>query len=315
MKHLLFGFLFLLIGCKNFIKNEDNSLDKQRDKIEFTKPKANTNLTVNSKEDLLGYWVGNQDYKFIVMDSLYDNKEDVERIYCNKITISFDELNGEQVKGHSILSGSFVPFEGKIKKVNNTFVLELTEIARESKVILGSFKWIAKIGDSIINGKWVTNAKGIKIKSKTFELNKKIFKYNKNNELDSPFINNDKSKKMVYNDTIDIKDEEFSDYSEYSYFATTEDLFNKNSSKELLKKEFVSNLTKGDIYILRNSIFARHGFVFADRNLRNYFDEYDWYLPVFNDVKDELTEIEKKNIDLLLRYEQNATEYYDTFGR
>ena len=46
-----------------------------------------------------------------------------------------------------------------------------------------------------------------------------------------------------------------------------------------------------------------------------YFEQFDWYMPVFGDVKDELTEIEKKNIDLLLRYEQNAEEYYDNFGR
>jgi 3'-phosphoadenosine 5'-phosphosulfate sulfotransferase len=38
-------------------------------------------------------------------------------------------------------------------------------------------------------------------------------------------------------------------------------------------------------------------------------------MPVFSDVTKDLTEIEKKNIALLLRYEENAKEYYDHFGR
>ena len=76
-----------------------------------------------------------------------------------------------------------------------------------------------------------------------------------------------------------------------------------------------SAVTASKLKILRNSIFARHGFAFRDKQLRMYFEQFNWYMPVFGDVKDELTEIEKENIDLLLRYEKNAEEYYDTFGR
>ena len=39
-----------------------------------------------------------------------------------------------------------------------------------------------------------------------------------------------------------------------------------------LKKELVENLSKGDVFILRNLIFARHGFAFRDQNLRSFFD-------------------------------------------
>lgn len=67
--------------------------------------------------------------------------------------------------------------------------------------------------------------------------------------------------------------------------------------------------------MLRNLVFARHGYTFKNKPLRYFFDMQEWYIPVKSDVKNELTSIEKKNIALLLRYEQNATEYYDVFGR
>jgi hypothetical protein len=49
--------------------------------------------------------------------------------------------------------------------------------------------------------------------------------------------------------------------------------------------------------------------------LRAYFDKQRWYIPISADVKNDFTEIEKKNIELLLRFEKNAKEYYDEFGR
>lgn len=44
-------------------------------------------------------------------------------------------------------------------------------------------------------------------------------------------------------------------------------------------------------------------------------ESYDWYTPVTNDVKDDLTELEKANIALLTRYEKYAEKHYDDFGR
>ncbi|MFN5849409.1 MAG: YARHG domain-containing protein, partial [Chitinophagales bacterium] len=64
-----------------------------------------------------------------------------------------------------------------------------------------------------------------------------------------------------------------------------------------------------------NMIYARHGYSFKNRPLRVFFDAQEWYIPVHTDIKKDLTEIEKKNIQLLLKYEKNAKEYYDYFGR
>ena len=100
-----------------------------------------------------------------------------------------------------------------------------------------------------------------------------------------------------------------------SYFTTTEKVTSVNPSVDLLTEDEVSKLTKADIYVLRNSIYAKHGYSFKKRALRVYFDSHDWYMPVHINIKNELTDIEKKNIKLLLRYEKYAEEYYDEFGR
>jgi len=113
-----------------------------------------------------------------------------------------------------------------------------------------------------------------------------------------------------------IKDPEL-DYDGYdtSYFATSNDVYKYNASATLLTRNEVANMKKADIFILRNAIYARHGYSFKNQQLRAFFDKQSWYIPVSADVKNEFTEIEKKNIELLLRFEKNAKEYYDEFGR
>lgn len=91
--------------------------------------------------------------------------------------------------------------------------------------------------------------------------------------------------------------------------------FEKNPSIEKLESADVENLKQPTLRMIRNLIFARHGYSFAKKDLRLVFEAYDWYTPVSNDVKDQLTEIEKANLELLLRYEEYADKHYDEYGR
>jgi hypothetical protein len=304
----------LAISCKEAIKNDVKFVAEQSfEDIQFEKPIVNTSLVVNDKEDLLGYWVGNFNANLSdeEMDSIYGD-EKYENLITRKITFSIDEIKGDSIIGHSITAGNISPFKGLLTENNSSFTMEVDEFKKTKTD--GNFSIQINKNDSILKGNWVAyNPEALKISSRIFDLKKKLFVYEKTNELDITFLNTDKSKEYVYaTDTIDGKVEE---YIDNEYYATTESLFEKNASNEELTSDFVSNLSKADIFILRNSIFARHGFAFRDKQLRMYFEQFDWYMPVFGDVKDDLTEIEKKNIDLLLRYEKNAEEYYDTFGR
>ncbi len=87
------------------------------------------------------------------------------------------------------------------------------------------------------------------------------------------------------------------------------------ASQKILKDEDVSNLLKSELELMRNAIFARHGYCFKKKELRQAFEKEEWYVPNTVNVVDELTAIEKKNIALIKRYEQYATENGDDFGR
>lgn len=86
-------------------------------------------------------------------------------------------------------------------------------------------------------------------------------------------------------------------------------------STRLLKSKDVENMMRSDLEMMRNEIFARHGYCFKKKELRQSFENYDWYVPNTIDVKNDLTEIEKKNILLIKKYEKYAEDYGDDFGR
>lgn len=98
-------------------------------------------------------------------------------------------------------------------------------------------------------------------------------------------------------------------------WAFDKDYLGKNISLELLTEEDVENQSKQRLRILRNIIYARHGYSFKNKDVREFFESYDWYVPFSTDVRSELTDIEKTNIALIKRYETYAEDYYDDFGR
>jgi hypothetical protein len=87
------------------------------------------------------------------------------------------------------------------------------------------------------------------------------------------------------------------------------------ASERLLTEDDVANYIKADLRLMRNSIYARHGYSFKMKDMRQEFDQQDWYMPMSTDVRSQLTEIEKKNEALIKRYEKYAAEFYDDFGR
>jgi hypothetical protein len=87
------------------------------------------------------------------------------------------------------------------------------------------------------------------------------------------------------------------------------------ASGRLLIESDVNNLAKEELEYMRNEIFARHGYCFKKKSLREGFENQEWYVPNTVDVKKDLTEIERKNILLIKKFEKYALEYGDDFGR
>jgi hypothetical protein len=75
------------------------------------------------------------------------------------------------------------------------------------------------------------------------------------------------------------------------------------ASKRLLTDSDLRYLSKEDLGIMRNEIFARHGRIFTTTKWKNYFQNQSWYNPQYRDVNSKLSSIEHKNIALIQRYE------------
>ena len=66
-----------------------------------------------------------------------------------------------------------------------------------------------------------------------------------------------------------------------------------------LSYEDLKGFSKDELRLLRNAIFAKHGYIFKNDDLKNYFGQFTWYAPKYSDINDQLTPVEKKNVDAL----------------
>ncbi len=72
----------------------------------------------------------------------------------------------------------------------------------------------------------------------------------------------------------------------------------------LLNREDLLKMSKQDLKIMRNEIFARYGYKFqAGGEMDNYFKNENWYSGQYDNINDFLTELEKENIKLIQQIE------------
>lgn len=83
------------------------------------------------------------------------------------------------------------------------------------------------------------------------------------------------------------------------------------SAERLLTEADLHFLTKNELRLARNEIFARHGRLFEDKYLQDYFDAQEWY---FGHIAPEdfsqsvLSDIELANISFIRSYQQTQAE-------
>ncbi len=69
-----------------------------------------------------------------------------------------------------------------------------------------------------------------------------------------------------------------------------------------LTYEDIEGLSASELRIMRNEIYARHGYIFQDAMLRNHFSQKVWYVPQTKSVS--LSSIEQYNVLFIKSYEQ-----------
>jgi len=74
-------------------------------------------------------------------------------------------------------------------------------------------------------------------------------------------------------------------------------------SERLLTASDLQGISKPELRIMRNEIFARHSYIFKSDDLKEHFGNLSWYTPKYSDVTSELTDIELKNIKFIQSYE------------
>ena len=74
------------------------------------------------------------------------------------------------------------------------------------------------------------------------------------------------------------------------------------SGEAYLSASDIQGLSKSQLRIARNEIYARYGYVFDSKDLQNYFSSQAWYTPNAS-YSGALTDWEKQNVELIKSYE------------
>lgn len=66
---------------------------------------------------------------------------------------------------------------------------------------------------------------------------------------------------------------------------------------------------------MRNEIYARHGYRFKNKEWANTFGEKDWYVPCYDNVQSQLSNIEQRNITRIMKMTDYARKNPQRFSR
>lgn len=143
-------------------------------------------------------------------------------------------------------------------------------------------------------------------RAKELSLDDEDNEYNEENENDNEYDEYGEDEEDNEYDEYN-EENEYDEYSEDDADIKDNEYILTNSSSDKLSKRDLKNLSKEELRLARNEIYARHGRLFQDEELQSYFDSKSWYegfIPAeeFSD-SEELNSIERKNILLIKEYE------------
>ena len=70
-----------------------------------------------------------------------------------------------------------------------------------------------------------------------------------------------------------------------------------------LSDQDLTGMSKDDLGLLRNEIFARHGHTFKTDKMKEYFNPKEWYHSLVDDATSLLNKFEKQNVDFIKKLE------------
>ena len=82
-------------------------------------------------------------------------------------------------------------------------------------------------------------------------------------------------------------------------------------SRDLLKDDDLNYIPPRELRLIRNEIFARYGYRFKDTVLLSHFAKQDWYKPLFDNVDQYLTPLQRANVNFIMEKEKTNPEISD----
>lgn len=89
-----------------------------------------------------------------------------------------------------------------------------------------------------------------------------------------------------------------------------EQLLDSDLRYNVLSESALYSLTPRELTYLRNSVYARHGYVFKSDELSRYFGQFSWYSPDYSVNGSELNATEIANVTLIKEYQKNNGKEY-----
>lgn len=82
--------------------------------------------------------------------------------------------------------------------------------------------------------------------------------------------------------------------------------FGQTPDQQSIPEFVLKGKSADELRIMRNEIFARYGYIFQSSDLTDYFNNKSWYNPSKSNVDDQLTNVDKANIELISKFEDLA---------
>lgn len=273
-------------------KRENDKLEKEIKKYQ------NNDLFKVTEKGKIGwgtYWVRtNGDSDIYYAGSMKDNKPEGKGVLLKKILainlgISADLQESYYAK---IYEGNFE--EGKMKGYGKKYVLPIDAMPLDgTETEVKPMAFYEEFADDVQSNIFLT-ANPLCYEG-YFENNKYS---GKGNKFEYPAYSDMQRETDMENDFIKILEGEWDGISEESY----QDYILPDSDIKKLTEGHLVGLSESDIQMAINEIYARHGRMFNDENVQNYFNDREWYMGTispeeFND--DCLNDVEINNIEML----------------
>lgn len=129
-----------------------------------------------------------------------------------------------------------------------------------------------------------------------------VYYQNNSVNIETPDINMETKAEENEEEEEEIETEKevlFEDSDEFG------DVYLFPSDREYITESDLSGKSKDEVAMIRNEIYARHGYIFNTEPFKSYFESQEWYVPNENFNDSIFSEIEKTNKDFLVKYEED----------